>query len=104
MAVAATLQDAYRVGVAVVRVLGDSTKTHEIHRVEEITGRPRYRRIQAEMESTAEGRRLLAERPELSSDHVDYDALRRLPESTLGGAYVHHLDSHGLSADYQAAA
>jgi len=31
MSVAATLQDAYRVGKAVVRVLGDSTKTHEIH-------------------------------------------------------------------------
>jgi len=104
MAVMPLLKDTYRVTQAVVRVLGDSTKTHEIHRVEEITGRPRYRRIQAEMESTPEGRRLLAERPELSSDHVDYDALRRLPESTLGGAYVHHLDRNGLSADYQAAA
>ncbi|HUS28143.1 MAG TPA: Coq4 family protein [Kofleriaceae bacterium] len=98
------LKDGYRVGQAIVRVLGDSTKTHEIHRVEEITGRPRYRQLQREMEATSEGRRLLAERPELSSDHVDYDHLRTLPESTLGGAYVHHLDSHGLSADYQAAA
>lgn len=104
MSVSATLQDAYRVGQAVVRVLGDSTKTHEIHRVEEITGRPRYRRLMAEMKSTPEGRRLLAERPELSSDHVDYDRLRTLPASTLGGAYVRHLDDNGLSADYQAAA
>jgi ubiquinone biosynthesis protein COQ4 len=104
MSVSATLQDAYRVGQAVVRVLGDSTKTHEIHRVEEITGRPRYRRLMAEMKSTPEGRRLLAERPELSSDHVDYDRLRKLPATTLGGAYVRHLDDNGLSADYQAAA
>lgn len=104
MSVAATLQDAYRVGQAVVRVLGDSTKTHEIHRVEEITGRPRYRRLLREMASTPEGKRILAERPELSSDHVDYDRLRKLPATTLGGAYVRHLDDNGLSADYQAAA
>ena len=38
-------KDTVRVAQAVVRVMGDSTKTHEIHRVEEITGRPRYRRL-----------------------------------------------------------
>lgn len=98
------LKDGYRVGQAIVRVLGDSTKTHEIHRVEEITGRPRFRAIRAEMERTPEGRRLLAEQPELSSDHVDYAALRALPASTFGGAYARHLDHNGITADYQAAA
>jgi ubiquinone biosynthesis protein COQ4 len=104
MAVADTVKDAYRVGLAVVRVMGDSTKTHEIHRVEEITGRPRFRALLVEMEGSAEGRRLLDERPELSSDRVDYDALRRLPATTLGGAYARHLDGNGITADYQAAA
>jgi ubiquinone biosynthesis protein COQ4 len=104
MSVAATLRDSYRVGQAVVRVLGDSTKTHEIHRVEEITGRPRYRRLLAEMMTTTDGRRLMAERPELASDRVDYDRLRSLPHETLGGAYARHLDHNKLSADYQAAA
>ena len=104
MNVAATLRDSYRVGQAVVRVLGDSTKTHEIHRVEEITGRPRYRRLLTEMKSSSDGQRLLAERPELASDRVDYDLLRTLPHDTLGGAYAHHLDANKLSADYQAAA
>lgn len=104
MAVAHLLQDSYRVGQAVVRVMADSTKTHEIHRVEEITGRPRYRRLLAEMATTPEGQRLLAERPELSSQHVDYDFLRSLPEATLGGAYVRHLDHNHITADYQAAA
>lgn len=102
--VSATVRDAYRVGVAVVRVLGDSTKTHEIHRVEEITGRPRYRRLLAELAHTPEGQRLLAERPELSSTHVDFAHLRALPASTLGGAYARHLDDNGITADYQAAA
>jgi ubiquinone biosynthesis protein COQ4 len=104
MALAATLKDAYRIGVAVVRVLGDSTKTHEIHRVEEITGRPRYRKLLAELAATPEGRRILAERPELSTERVDFAHLRALPASTLGGAYARHLDDNGITADYQAAA
>lgn len=97
-------RDAYRIGVAVVRVLGDSTKTHEIHRVEEITGRPRFRSLLSEMHATPDGQRLLSERPELSSDYVDFDYLRDLPADTLGGAYARHLDVNGITADYQAAA
>ena len=104
MATAALLKDGYRVGQAIVRVLGDSTKTHEIHRVEEITGRGRFTQLLHEMEQTPEGRRLMDERPELSSDQVDYDALRALPPTSFGGAYVRHLDTNGITADYQAAA
>ncbi|MGE0547325.1 MAG: Coq4 family protein [Kofleriaceae bacterium] len=98
------VRESYRVGVALARVLVDSTKTAEIHRVEEITGRPRYRSVLAEMRQTPQGRRLLTEQPELKSDQVDFAALRRLPETTLGGAYVRHLDRNQITADYQAAA
>ena len=104
MEAAALLKDGYRVGQAIVRVLGDSTKTHEIHRVEEITGRPRFRHLLAELARTPEGERLLAERPELSSERVDFGHLRALPATTFGGAYVRHLDGNGITADYQAAA
>jgi ubiquinone biosynthesis protein COQ4 len=97
------LHDGFLVGRAVLRVMADSGKTGEIHRVEEITGRPAYRKLLAELRSTDEGRRLLARRPELSSDHVDYAALRALPAHTLGAAYVRHLDGNAISADYQAA-
>lgn len=98
------IHDSYIVGRAVVRVLGDSTKTHEIHRVEDITGRPRYRRVFAEMAASGGYRELLRDRPELSSAAVDFDALRALPKATLGGAYVRHLDDNHLTADDQAAA
>lgn len=97
------VNDSLLVGRAVLRVLADSNQTSEIHRVEEITGRPRYRRLLEEIRASAEGQRLLAERPELSSEQVDYAALRRLPATTLGGAYVRHLDDNGITADYQAA-
>ncbi|MBX3159488.1 MAG: hypothetical protein KF773_26190 [Deltaproteobacteria bacterium] len=99
-----TVADGFWVARAVVRVMADSTQTREIHRVEEITGRPRYRALLEVLPRTPEGRRILAERPELSSQHVDYDALRALPADTLGGAYVRHLDDNGITADYQAAA
>jgi ubiquinone biosynthesis protein COQ4 len=99
MAMIETVREGYVVGRAVVRVMADSTRTHEIHKVEEITGRPTYRKLLSSMS----GSPILAERPELSSARVDYDALRRLPASTLGGAYVRHLDGNGITADYQAA-
>jgi ubiquinone biosynthesis protein COQ4 len=97
------VKEAYVVGRAVVRVMRDSTRTNEIHHVEEITGRPRYRRVLSELRATPEGQRILADRPELSSRQVDYDRLRALPDTTLGGAYVRHLDRNGITADYQAA-
>ena len=100
----ALVMDGARIAQAVVRTMRDSTQTQEIHRVEEITGRPRFRHLLAEFRASAEGQRILAERPELSSEQVDYAALRELSATTLGGAYVQHLDRNGLSADYQAAA
>jgi ubiquinone biosynthesis protein COQ4 len=97
-----SLRESFLVGRAVVRVMADSTRTGEIHRVEEITGRPRYRGILADPSRAPGTGELLRERPELCSDQVDYEALRRLPPGTLGATYVRHLDANGLSADYQA--
>jgi ubiquinone biosynthesis protein COQ4 len=95
------LAESWRVAQAVARVLRDSERTDEIHRVEEITGRARYAQILAA--PTDELNTLLAERPELCSEQVDFDALRVLPPDTLGGVYVRHLDANGLTADSQAA-
>jgi ubiquinone biosynthesis protein COQ4 len=97
------LRDSYLVGRAVVRVLADSTRTHEIHRVEEITGKPAFQRVLADPAGTPGIAELLVDKPELSSEAVDFEALRRMPPSTLGGAYVRHLDGNGITADYQAA-
>jgi ubiquinone biosynthesis protein COQ4 len=88
---------------AIARVLADSERTEEIHRVEELTGRERFRRFLAEIGDDAELSRLLADRPELCSAQVDFDALRALPPDSLGFRYVDHLDQNGLTADSQAA-
>jgi ubiquinone biosynthesis protein COQ4 len=93
-----------RLGEAVIRVLLDSEQTGEIHVAEELTGREAFARFRDALFDDPEGRALLAERPELCSKEVDFDALRALSPETLGHRYVAHLDRHGLSADSQAAA
>jgi len=93
-----------RLGEAVVRVLLDSEQTSEIHVAEELTGRIAFAGFRDTLFQGAEGRALLADRAELCSKQVDFDALRRLPAESLGHGYVAHLDRHGLSADSQATA
>ncbi len=84
------------------RVLADSNRTADIHTVEEVTGRTIFRRLVDEYLASSEGRELLADRPELRKDQVDYDRLRQLPTGTLGRAYVDHLDHNNITADLQA--
>src|SRR5688572_6062501 len=103
MDVGRSVRESYLVGRAVLRVLADSTRTEEIHKVEELTGRASYRKLLEVLAGDPDAQRLLADRPELRSDQVDYAALRELPEDTLGGAYVRHLDRNAITADYQAA-
>ncbi len=45
------------------------------------------------------GARLLRDQPTIDSESVDFEALRALPEDTLGGAYVRFLDENGLDPD-----
>jgi ubiquinone biosynthesis protein COQ4 len=45
------------------------------------------------------GKRLLDERPRIDTTHVDFDALRALPDGTLGREYTRFLDANGISPD-----
>ena len=96
------VHDAYLTLRAIGIVLADSNRTEQIHVVEETTCRRRFAAELARMRHTPGGRALLELRPELCSAQVDYDALRRLPPHTLGGAYARHLDDNHLSAELQA--
>lgn len=89
---------------AIVRVLQDSTRTEDIIFVEQTTNRHMLRQALKRLRRLPEGRRLLAERPEIVPAQVDYDALRQLPAHTLGGAYARHLDDNGLSPELMAVA
>jgi ubiquinone biosynthesis protein COQ4 len=97
-----TFVESLRLLEAIGRVLLDSEQTAEIHVAEELTGRAAFRRCRETLFESDEARALLRERPELCSEQVDFAALRRLPEASLGFHYVDHLDRNNLSADSQA--
>ena len=53
----------------------------------------------SELSATAEGREMLANLKRIDRDHVDFDALRKLPDGTLGREYTRFLDDHGITPD-----
>ena len=55
-------------------------------------------RLGDRFESTPEGRALLAERPDIVSRLADRDALARLPEGTVGRAYLDFVTRENISA------
>jgi ubiquinone biosynthesis protein COQ4 len=55
------------------------------------------------LERDRAGAALLAEQPRIDRSHVDFDALRRLPDGTLGREYTRFLDDNGISPDAFAA-
>lgn len=92
-----------RLGLSIYRGWRDSTRTDELLVAEEIVCRGRFealhRKLTSVIATDPEARSLLIDKPRLASDVVDYGALRALPETTLGGAYVRHLDRFGLDPD-----
>ena len=56
-------------------------------------------RMERRMQKSASGRRLLATRPDLVPLLKDRDALRKLPEGSVGRAYLAFVESEGISAD-----
>ncbi len=56
-----------------------------------------FQRIATDLAKSAEGRQLLAERPDLQAGAVDLAALRRLPEGTLGRALAEYYVANGIA-------
>lgn len=80
-------------------LMEDPEDTRQVFYVGLLVNRRTYPEFLARFTTDDEGARLLRERPAIDSAHVDYDALRALPASTLGGAYARFLDAHGLDPD-----
>ena len=59
----------------------------------------RLPRLAREFDATPEGCALMRERPSIDAEHIDLDALGRLPEGTLGREYVQFLTSRNLSPE-----
>lgn len=82
-----------------LRALRDSSDVEALLVGEELSSVDRMGKLVPTLEATAEGRALLEERPRLTSAEVDLDALRALPDGSLGRAWLDHLDRNGLDLD-----
>ncbi len=70
----------------------------------EVTATPYFiYRLRDAMLASPTGRRILRDRPRLTARSLDLTRLRRLPPTTVGGAYVTWLDREGVSPDTRAA-
>lgn len=92
-----TPREHWLVARSIVRVMRDSNRIEDIHRVAEITSRGRFGALLQQLRAAGSEPELLRRRPELDHERVDFETLRRLPPDTLGGAYVRHLDDNGLT-------
>ena len=66
--------------------------------IESLQGKNLHR-IQERMSKSEHGRRILAEKPDIVDVLSDREALRRLPEGTLGRAYLDFVESENISAE-----
>ncbi|XP_076286081.1 UDP-sugar transporter UST74c [Lasioglossum baleicum] len=65
----------------------------------ETTGSDALVHCHRQMLATPEGRRILEQQPRISTSTVDLDALKRLPEGTVGRTYREFLDANNVSPD-----
>ncbi len=84
---------------AIRRVFADPDATEHVFEVIEALQGPNLKRIRARLQRSETGRRLLATKPSMLRLLSDREALRSLPEGSLGRAYLEFVQSEGISAD-----
>jgi ubiquinone biosynthesis protein COQ4 len=77
----------------------DHTRLDQVLVFTQAMNHGRLARVASEIESTPEGAALFAEMPRIDRKHVDFDALRALPDGTLGREYARFLDDNGITPD-----
>ncbi|MET0389875.1 MAG: Coq4 family protein [Polyangiales bacterium] len=82
-----------------IKLALDPNDTQQVFYLARAAGLARLPQLKERLSTTELGRGLLAERPAIDRESVDFDALRALPADSLGGAYVRMLDSKGLTPD-----
>ncbi|CZR58437.1 probable Ubiquinone biosynthesis protein coq4, mitochondrial [Phialocephala subalpina] len=92
-----------KAGLAVgsaIMALRDPFRGDLIAALGEATATPYFiYRLHDAMLSSPTGRRILKDRPRISSKTMSMDYLRKLPENTVGRAYADWLDREGVSPD-----
>ncbi len=88
----------FRALAAVIRMLRDKEATHEVYRITASLDGPNVEQGYQRFKSTELGARILAEKHDLLETLSDHDALRQMPEGSLGRAYMDFITREGLSA------
>ena len=60
---------------------------------------PVFQQLWNRFQNDPDGREILAERPAIDTQHVDFAALEALPDGTLGREYVRFLRANGITPD-----
>ena len=84
---------------AIRRVFADPDATEHVFEVIDALQGPNLKWMRARLQRSATGRRLLASKPSVLPLLSDREALRALPEESLGRAYLEFVESEGISAD-----
>lgn len=89
-----------RLGARALRDLfADPSDTTRVFVLGLVVSRRSYPELLARITLDDRGARLLRERPSIDRAHVDFDRLRALPATTLGGAYARYLETNHLDPD-----
>jgi ubiquinone biosynthesis protein COQ4 len=88
---------ALRAVVALARNPDDTAQVFTL--IEALSGVRTPQWIVRRLAATSEGAQLLRERPDIVRQLADREALRRLPDDSLGRAYLRFVDAEGISAE-----
>ncbi len=84
---------------ALRRLLTNPDDTVQVFMLGLAVNAPKFPELLARIAMEPGGVELLREQPRIDSATVDFDRLRGLPASTLGGAYARYLDDNHLDPD-----
>lgn len=70
-----------------------------ISALSETTAGPALPRLRDVMIKSAEGRQILKDRPRLTSETINIESLKNLPEGSFGRAYLTWLERNGVTPD-----
>jgi len=86
-----------RVGLHALKVLKDDPGNPDYARLLHMSfDRETYARLGEVLRGTPEGQRLLDEQPTIPSVKIDFEALSRMPEGTLGRAFADYFARNGI--------
>lgn len=88
-----------RAGGAVTALLRNPDDLTQVFAIIDSLSHPTHRRVLRRLRGTEQGRALIAERPNLAARLADRQALARLPDGSLGRAYLDFMEREGISVD-----